>query len=458
MDSATRDTLTVPAARPTPTTVEVLLAPWRYLFRPGKAAERLIAARPGAIWLHFILGNLFLATTMAGLFFWVDANETTLRLAPPPSLSGGDVAHVYDWHSPSFAEVWAQWKESGRLAEIAEPITTLLGVFATLALLLAWVELPLLFRQGSIARAYLRSLRIVWSGSGWLTVLTLLVGVQSAYRLGEFVPHSVLGASTFLLLWMASAVHDVAVAEPEPPRSLLCEKCGYDLTHLSETGRCTECGMPLKESVEPSQLRYARGWEQGDGLVRWSTDSLRVFLTGARYYRRIIVFRALDARTRFVTAHLIAIGLGAAIWFGICRYFVLPSFGFRTGFWRQVESALLPAVAASLAGWITHRFVAAAVSTWWFARDMLPRPQVAYLVLVYETAFLWVFCLYNSVLLTSFFLYEDWMSELFGRQFWNNLFNAPTEPLALLGGNAALILWWMRRYHRCLMAVRWANH
>lgn len=121
-------------------------------------------------------------------------------------------------------------------------------------------------------------------------------------------------------------------------------------------------------------------------------------------------------------------------------------------------ASCLLAFLVPLAGWLTHRFVAAVVSTWWFARDMLPRPQVACVVLVYETAFLWVFCLYNSVLLTSFFLFDKWMTELLGRQFWNNLFNAPTEPLVLLGGNAALILYWLRRYHRCLQAVRWANY
>ena len=73
--------------------------------------------------------------------------------------------------------------------------------------------------------------------------------------------------------------------------------------------------------------------------------------------------------------------------------------------------------------------------------------------MAYETAFLWVFCLYNGLLLTCFAVFENWISDHVLNQF-----GLPAEAFAILFGNAAIIAAWVWRYGIAFRHIRWSNY
>ncbi len=474
MKPASNDLSTVSAAMPTPTTVEVLLAPWRYLFRPGKAAACMVAARPGAFWLHFALGNLLLAMTVFGVSLWADTRVAQPTMITVPHAENAQLS--YRFQVRGLAETWQDWTSSGWLEEMITGLVFLPLFVVLCAALLAWFQLPVVHRGDSVVISFQATFRVVGSAGSCLIVLTFLVdsiavhAVQNhrlwfATNAGEYWLYYAVAAiasglaSIWLLIsWVAVGVRSAILRTEDNDSTIYCEGCGYNVTYQRNDDLCPECGKAVEESADRNRQRRHSGWRKGFGGDRWVFESFGIVLRGSSHYALLKCRKPMQRRAPFALFHFLTMGTCAAIWIAGTVSLVWetePGDEMKTAI---TALALILAFLVPLAGWLTHRLVAAVVSTWWFVRDMLPRPQVAYVVLVYETAFLWVFCLYNSALLTSFFLYEKWMTQLLGRQFWNNLFNAPTEPLAVLGGNAALILWWMRRYHRCLMAVRWANH
>jgi hypothetical protein len=68
-------------------------------------------------------------------------------------------------------------------------------------------------------------------------------------------------------------------------------------------------------------------------------------------------------------------------------------------------------LAAAVGCWCGHRTIAAGVFTWWAVRKALPDGRWAAKVIAYESAFLWAFCTYWGVLITTFLLFGNWISN-----------------------------------------------
>ncbi len=121
------------------------------------------------------------------------------------------------------------------------------------------------------------------------------------------------------------------------------------------------------------------------------------------------------------------------------------------------QNALAFGMMTTSLAWLIHRTVGAIALSYCFARGMLPDPRYSRMVFAYETAFLWVFCLYNGFLVTTFFIWENWMSDLvgFGPRWLGGL---PPEPAAVFFGNAAIVIGWLYRYRLIIPQVRWANY
>ncbi len=83
------------------------------------------------------------------------------------------------------------------------------------------------------------------------------------------------------------------------------------------------------------------------------------------------------------------------------------------------------------------------------------RARWALKVMAYESAFLWVFCSFWGLLITSFLFFEDWISDALGRQPW--LGTVPAEVSVIAQGTIGLGAVWLWRYRIAFLTIRWSN-
>ena len=436
---------------------KVLAAPWLIL-SPSRAARDMTGGSRWAFWVSFGLGLLLLALVIVWLAMW---SETVT------SEWGGDGERKV--HESSVAEVWRDWHGAGWIGP-AELITAGVGWgLPLLAAVTAWLYLPNVHRGGSVWRSFKRSYGAVASGVGLLVVVGLamvwhfvvmtsnvverVVGradPSSGAKLEFIVVAYSLGGLCLLLYWLGRATAAVAgpvVAVELPPR---CEGCGYDLTHRPADDRCTECGMSITASLTAGLRRSGCDWQARQSYATWLSTSVAVVFSPTKFYQTLLLRRP-DRESRwFAVWHYPAICGLAAAWFVWLVVFVA---GLPPGL------VLLGPAFSALAGWCVHRLVGAAMTSWAVVRGAVPDVTWAARVMAYETAFLWVFCVYNGLLLTSFFIYGDWISDhVFTPIVVGNQFGSPAEPLAVLFGNATIIAVWMRRYVVAFRCVRWSNY
>ncbi|HRT41439.1 MAG TPA: hypothetical protein P5223_05190 [Phycisphaerae bacterium] len=112
-------------------------------------------------------------------------------------------------------------------------------------------------------------------------------------------------------------------------------------------------------------------------------------------------------------------------------------------------------LAAAVVCWCGHRTIAAGAFTWWTQREPLPDGRWALKVMAYESAFLWVFCTFWGLLITSFLFFEDWISDALGRQAW--LGTVPAEVSVIAQGTIGLGAVWLWRYRIAFLTIRWSN-
>jgi hypothetical protein len=149
-----------------------------------------------------------------------------------------------------------------------------------------------------------------------------------------------------------------------------------------------------------------------------------------------------------------SLGVGAAIWIAM----VLLANGPGGDAAQALIWTLGFGLCTPLCCWLWHRVIGAAVASWWFHRGVLRDGRWAAKVICYESAFLWVFCLYWGVLATSFAIWGAWISDVFDSRVFFALAGMPGEPVAVLGGTLALALCWLWRYSLILKAIRWSNY
>ena len=454
--------------------------PWLVIFRPRAAAVALAALSRPAFVAVFGLGLVVYAGVLVFLMLWEGTVTETWNPGPMTTLPASVPASGPAWpvgateiHECSIMDVWAEWRETAidgwfGPAEITLVLVIVLG--PVLVGLLAWLNLPFVHGSGSVWLSYKRSSRVT-AGLLWLlTILTLasggvfIVSEHAQYRgrtasglLSDpafplFASISI--AAWLIVLWLRGAVRGVELAAADGELPLRCEGCGYDLTHQPAEGRCSECGMALVASLDQRLSRPGSLWTRRISMLSWLATTRQVLLHPREFYRRLALRTPLTAERGFAEVHFAAVACGAAVWTG----FTISMAAFLHGWsaFTGVEDIAMIGVLVLLGTfgcWFGHRVIAAIVVSWWLARHALPDYRWAAKVVTYETSFLWAFCCFWGLLITSAALGGNWISALLGYGGWNPL----GEMFALMGGTVVLTVLWIWRYEVAYRAIRWSN-
>jgi hypothetical protein len=439
------DTDNAGSVRSQPSRLAALFAPWLGMVRPRRAAALLADSPAWLVVLTLLLSSLAIPLVILFLALW-------------------EVSNAFGSRYPlrALAAAWSEWHENTviGLPELIEFFVTT-GLMV-LTLFVAWLQLAYVHQGESTRKAFKRSVAAVVSCMGWLFALTLLIGWMILARFFMLLGPEELVAFCTIVTFLIFLVYRVAAAceSARGPSRIAnidprCEWCGYNLTHVPETGKCPECGTAVALSLRSDLRRTGVAWEREEGPDHWLPTTLQVLKEPTRFYRSLHV-RGDERRGRqFVRPHYVLIGVGAFFWlltFLLC-------IGVEDVPGETLCVSVLLSEFAVLAGWGVHRLVGALAFTMCLIRNSLPEPERARRVMAYETAYLWVFCLYNGLLFTSFFLWEAWMSDLVSGSSGSfpGPFRLPLEVVAVLLGNLTLALLWFWRYAIAIRAVRWSN-
>lgn len=438
-----------------PSLRQVFTAPW-IISQPDRAAVRMADGARLDFWLSFGSGILALAVLGVWLVMWDEAAGYTWWTSD----MGYRSRQTYE---RSFGEVWQAWHVDRYVgpAELiflsvvfAMPVATAIG---------AWLFLPNVHRRGRGWASYKRAYRAVASGIGLLVALTAAVGVPMVAMInwdekgGNLEPEHVVPLVIFclvctclLMYWLNRAAR--AVAERDvlielPPR---CEGCGYDLTHKPGDERCPECGLDTTQSLTPGVRRPGCEWQDCQEPAVWLSTTIAVIFSPTRFFGSLKLRLPTKEADRFALWTYVAIGIYAACVCLLIFTIVLA----RLGGAPEVFACFLPFLfflLVPLICWSVHRIVGAVVTSWFIVRQVLPDARWARAVMAYETAYLWVFCLYSSGLLISFALFDTWVR----RVAW--MFRLD-EPVVIFLGNCLLGLLWFLRYGIAYRNIRWSNY
>lgn len=451
----------------------VMLAPWRHALHPKRAAAEFLSCRWHHLVASYAVAMLILSATATIHYFVNDAltKRTGVGLFGPTFDPDDnllpDVSHT----------IWDSIKNPDLRYRATFLFFLLPMGVSGLAVFMAWLLLPIVHLGGNVGHSFTLGLRGIASGAGFLIISANVLWIAFHFWHALFAADNSIGpfgsfivvvgvwvALISLLCRLSAALHSIRASIIPPAQPMRCEACGYDLTHRSPSGRCTECGLAIDESLTPDRRRNLVPVSIRAGIKSWICFSIMLLLHGQRTYSRMAIRKDPVSTARYRRAHLVAMAMVAALWIGTCitvsfindgpdAHRSLP-FQILTGVFALSNATLI----ISLAAWGLNRLVGAVVCSYWFIRGMFPVPGDAETVICLETPFLWLYCLYNGTLVTSFMLFDDWITQTFGWRFWNVLLDIPSEPAAILIGNAMLIVWWMVRMHRAFLAVRWANY
>jgi len=436
---------------------KTVLAPWAGIVKPQRTAAVLAESSGPAIVGALLLSALAVATAILILALWED---TSYWVSDAPAGAVYPRAE-YDWQLQhrTITETWQAWHANGPIGP-AEPILFFVtaGV-GLLAAFLAWLQLPYVHQGEATVLAYRRSLGAVTSCMGLLFVLTGFCGALGSWIDASDLPglYGVLMMALAIpgsICWCIVRITRAGVSARGPALlkegGPLCERCGYNLTHQPADGRCPECGSEIAPSLTPGPLRRRTAWEKKRSATAWITTTLRVLTKPSAFYRSLRLTESEDHSRTYARWHYPLIGFGAMIWL-FCCFWSLGSAGDEVFIIPMVFMLVTP-----LCGWGVHRLAGALVFLACLVDKSLPEIRRIRRVMAYETAYLWIFCLYNGLLFTSFFVWEMWMSDLMGMGPFV-VSSIPLEPLAVLLGNLVFALLWFWRYRIAIRAVRWSN-
>jgi len=160
---------------------------------------------------------------------------------------------------------------------------------------------------------------------------------------------------------------------------------------------------------------------------------------------------------RFALWHYVLLGLGGAGWI-VLVYLV----GAARARLKEPPSEVFAysfvfLFATPIVCWVGHRAIAAAMFTWWLARNELRDFGWAGKVVAYESAYLWVFCLFWGTLLGSLIaIDQDWFVDLVSQRL-RIVLGIRVEIFTLFVGTLLLGAAWTWRYVLAGRAIRWSN-
>ncbi len=149
--------------------------------------------------------------------------------------------------------------------------------------------------------------------------------------------------TVMLVAWLLFILLRAAATKRESPahdRPPICESCGYNLSHTPTDSRCPECGVAVRESIEPG-LRQPNAWEHAQGLPPLSAlirCSLEATFRPGQFFRTMPTRQGLSrARTFLVLQFILSL-------------LVSPVLGFWMTTWggEMQSDAIVPLTCVSL--------------------------------------------------------------------------------------------------------------
>jgi hypothetical protein len=443
-----------PEPPPRTPTLKVLVAPWVAIVRPRLAGQWMAQAGAGS----FIIALLFGLAACSAV-----VSRAMAVLDRRPSLVPASQAAI-----PPLLRPW-----------VFSPVRLLgltIALGSTALVLLAWLALPFVHRGGGAWRSFGRAYRAAGALLGPVLAAALLVMVVNAVGaarngLGPDPPGMILLGWGGALVIVVSYFNRVAFGglpptpAPPPPR---CEGCGYNLAHQPADQRCPECGLPLADSLDRARSRPDSPWAQRRSSCGYVTSAWQLVWQPRRFYRTLGLRGPDSAAARFAAWTFVRVFEGAVLWLLVCA--LLESFRAPYSFASFVVGSppRLAVFANILMGfigiflisttlvWLGHRVLAAIAATIWLLRGGLHDFHWGAQVIMYESAFLWVYCAFWGTLISSFMIGDNWISRWLGLSMFG-FFGVPVELGVLLGGTlvlAGVSLW---RYQIAYNAIRWAN-
>jgi len=211
--------------------------------------------------------------------------------------------------------------------------------------------------------------------------------------------------------------------------------------------------MDVRASLDPARCRPGCAWENGKSLARFAETIWDVILYPAKFYGRLRLRTDNEPAEELARGNLVAIGFSAAGW---ALTLSLVAHASPEGI---LILTLFAGFMTPLVGWLVWRAIGAAAVSWWLVHRALPDVRWAWKMQAYESSWLWAFCAYSGVLISSYVAFGNWMTHMQFRLIDNRyeFLGVPLELLALAGGNGLLCVAWWLRYRLILRAIRWSN-
>ncbi len=457
-----------------PGLIAVLCAPIVGVFRVSRATALLTRAGPiqlALLLLGYMAIEASLCVTMA---VWDDtlrydySNPTTQmgvrRISATQPWWGGN----WQVESRSMPEVWGEWEARGR-RNPAPPIFMGVGC-AVLASVLVCIALfwPRVHRHGRLSPTLRRTYAAVLASCGRAIVFTTIVftayvllrhwrmrnglrwepGLEEGHLAVVGIQLSLIGMLATISRAVRAACDANYAADPPPQ----CEGCGYDLTHRPESGVCPECGLSVDRSLEQGMGRRPAEFERDPSLVEGISTSVDALFSPAMFYRRLAMRMEPQRDANFRLRHHVTMFCCAIVWMVIL---ISTSMHGSWG-WDETAGMIAGSLGATIAGWLLLHALGAVACLVWVVKRTLPDLRRGVRVVNFEVVFLWLFCLFNGMMITSFIWFDDWIGVLLGT--FNRPTGLPHAVLAMFIPNVILMGYWFMRLLRNGRAVQWANY
>jgi|GEM_PF-1976227 len=433
--------------------VEVVLAPWRHIFSPARAAVVMVRGSS----LSILAASAFATVVLyVAALSWdvVDRVLETVWVGSEPSVVINDISDVLMGYSE---------------AELIE----ILGALV-ISLVMAWialtlVQIPLIHSRRKGWDSFDRAARAILACSGSLLIFFLIIAVIITIENWTWSIRWEDYSRTFWgvvldfclpVLGMSGAVYVVwttdqaarAVCPPTPTDDVIrhCESCSYDLAHVPESGRCPECGGATVVSIDPTHTRSGIEWETSPTARSWIATVRECIFRPTAFYQRLQMQTDDSLAWRFARLNHLFVGIANALVISA----TLTLFEYER-LSTIVTTLIAGSLMTTMAAYAWHRGIGALAFMSTIFRNVAPDFFRVRKVWLYESAMVWPVWAVQMFVAFLFYLGDGFLVE------WLFNFNPnyarvllPTFILGEIGLMLGICGW---RYGMAVKLTRWSN-